>query len=211
MSFCIRLSIAALLLTTPLSCIAQNQRDAKLDLKSVIKTTTLDDGMRVVVKPEPDSPLVACSVFVRVGSGQEDRKTAGIGSFVARTLLASTESKATVTMDNEIAELGGSVSVTRQPDWTKISALTVSDRIDETLDLLTDVIKNATFDPDAVETQRNQILSEIDNGDACLHRRRFGVGGAEAQRDAEDRQNETGQKHRKHRMARGTEAATLPA
>lgn len=164
----ITLSIAALLLIFPLSSWAQAKSEIRLDTKNIIKSVKLNNGMRVIVMPEPDSPLVAFAIFVNAGSEQETLRTAGIGSFVARTLLSSTDSMSQTTINNEIADLGGNVTVTRQPDWTKISALTVPDRFDESVDLLTDVLKNATFDPDEVESQRYQILDDIDNGEANI-------------------------------------------
>jgi zinc protease len=135
---------------------------------SDVTRTTLQNGMRIVVKREPETPLVAVDVVVKVGSGQEGPTTAGIGSFVARTLLASTTSRSVETIQDEISDLGGNVSVTRQPDWTEISGLTVPDKFPDMVSLITDVIKNATFDPDTVEDKRKDILNDIDTGTASV-------------------------------------------
>lgn len=135
---------------------------------SPISRTTLPNGMRIVVKNEPGSPLTAVDVFVKVGGEQETPQTAGIGNFVAETLLASTGSRSPDVIQSEIADLGGNVQVSRQPDWTYISSLTVPDKFDDLMSLLSDVLKDATFDSDAVETQRTEILGEIDNGESSV-------------------------------------------
>jgi zinc protease len=135
---------------------------------SSINRTVLPSGMRIVVHSEPESPLIAVDVLVKVGSGQETDDTAGIGNFVAETLLASTQSRDPETIQEEINDLGGSVTVTRQPDWTEISALTIPDKFGDLMSLITDVLKEATFDPDVVENTRTSILTDIDAGDASV-------------------------------------------
>src|SRR3569833_2219944 len=135
---------------------------------SPISRTVLPNGMRIIVKDEPGSPLTAVDVFVKVGSDQETPETAGIGNFVAQTLLSSTGSRTPETIRSEIADLGGNVSVNRQPDWTYISSLTVPDKFPDLVSLIADVLKDATFDSAAVEEQRTSILSDIDTGDASV-------------------------------------------
>ncbi|BDI32133.1 peptidase M16 [Capsulimonas corticalis] len=135
---------------------------------SKLYRTTLPNGMKVVVRQESGAPLVAVDVFITVGSGMETAQNAGIGSFVARALLASTVARSSETITGEIADLGGSVDVSRQPDWTRISALAVSDRYSVMMSLITDVLKNATFDPDIVEQRRADMLSDINDSDAGL-------------------------------------------
>ena len=165
------------MLTRPLSLIAALTTIMTLALPSAapadveqlsgsVTRMTLSDGMKLVCRQEPGAPLTALQVFVRVGDGQNTEGAAGVGSFVARTLLASTTSRSPDTISGEIRELGGNVSVSRQPDWTQISVLTVKDRFDDAADLITDVLKNATFDNDVVEQKRAEILADIDSGDA---------------------------------------------
>ena len=128
--------------------------------------TTLPNGLRVIVKPETDTPLVAIDVFVRAGTPQETTGTAGLGGFVAHTLFASTTDNTPETMTRQINDLGGNVSATWHTDWTQIAALTVKDKFSDAIFLLADALKNADFDAGAVEDGRLQILSELDNRDA---------------------------------------------
>ena len=128
--------------------------------------TTLPNGLRLIVKPEPDTPLVAINVFVRAGAPQETAGTAGIGGFVAHTLFASTTDDTPETMTRQINALGGNVSATWHTDWTQVAALTVRDKFSDAVFLLAGALKNADFDAGAVDDGRLQILSELDNRDA---------------------------------------------
>ncbi len=106
---------------------------------------TLANGMRILCKPETDTPLVAISVFVQTGADRETERTAGTGSLIARTLLLATANRPPDTMARDIGALGGNLSTVWQPDWTQINALTVADRFDAAIDLLMDVLQNADF------------------------------------------------------------------
>lgn len=136
--------------------------------------TTLPNGLRIICKPEADTPLVAIDVFVRAGAPQETAVNAGIGSFVAHTLLASTTSSSPEIMTREINALGGNVSATWRSDWTQIAALTVKDKFQDAIFLLANSLKDADFDAAAVEDARLQILSELDSRDADLFQTAYG-------------------------------------
>ncbi len=136
--------------------------------------TTLANGLRIIVKPEIDSPLVAIDVFVRAGAPQETAATAGIGSFVAQTLFASTTNSPPETMLRDINALGGSVAASWHPDWTQISALTVRDKYPDAIFLLADTLKNADFDPGVVADTRTQLLNAIDSRDSDLFQIAYG-------------------------------------
>ncbi len=136
--------------------------------------TTLPNGLRVICKQEADTPLVAIDVFVRAGAPQETEATAGIGSFVAHSLFASTATNIPETLTRDVNALGGNLGAAWHPDWTQIAALTVKDKFSDAIYLLSDVLKNATFDPGVLENQRQQMLSELDTRDADLFQIAYG-------------------------------------
>ena len=136
--------------------------------------TTLPNGLRIICKPETDTPLVAIDVFVRAGAPQETAANAGIGSFVAHTLFASTRDSTPEIMTRDVNALGGNVSASWHPDWTQIAALTVKDKLPDAVFLLANSLKNADFDAATVEDVRQQILSELDNRDADLFQTAYG-------------------------------------
>lgn len=136
--------------------------------------TQLPSGLRIICKQETDTPLVAIDVFVRAGAPQETEANAGIGNFVAHSLFASTATNIPETLTRDVNALGGNLGATWHPDWTQIAALTVKDKFSDAIYLLSDVLKNATFDSGVVEDQRQQILSELDNRDADLFQTAYG-------------------------------------
>lgn len=139
--------------------------------------TTLPDGLRIICKQETGTPLIAIDVFVRAGASQEMTATAGIGSFVAQSLLDSTKDNTPESLTSAVNALGGNVSAAWHPDWTQVSALTVKDKYKDAIFLLADVLQNADFgdaDPSVVENTRQQLLSELDNRDADQFQTAYG-------------------------------------
>ncbi len=128
--------------------------------------TTLPNGLRIICKQDTSTPLVAIDVFVRAGAPQETAANAGIGSFVAHALFDSAHDETPESMTAAINNLGGNVSAVWHPDWTQISALTVSDKYKNAVALLAESLQTADFDPAAMEDTRRQILAELDNRDA---------------------------------------------
>lgn len=158
--------LAALaMICAPIACAADGSAPVK---------TTLPNGLRIICKPETDTPLVAIDVFVRAGAPQETADKAGIGSFVAHTLFASTTSSTPEIMTREINALGGNVSAAWRPDWTQIAALTVKDKFPDAVFLLANSLKSADFDAATVEDARQQIFSELDSRDADLFQTAYG-------------------------------------
>jgi zinc protease len=129
---------------------------------------TLPNGLQIICRQETATPLVSLQVFVKTGVAQEDPLRPGLGNFVAHTLLASTSNQVPEIMQQQIGSLGGNVSATWQPDYTQVSALIVKDQFRDAVALLSDVLENADFDPDVVESTRQDIIADIGTNSASI-------------------------------------------
>lgn len=128
--------------------------------------TTLPNGMKVICRQETATPLVALQVFIKVGQAQENPIRPGVSNFVAQTLLASTSNMVPESLQEQIGNLGGNVSTSWQPDYTQLSVLTVKDQFRDAVSLVADVLQNADFDSDVVESTRQDILQSIGTNDS---------------------------------------------
>ncbi len=121
----------------------------------------LENGITVVVKPEPGSGLVAVDAIVKVGANQESIQTAGIGNFVSRLLLASTRAKSAEMVAAIADEVGGNIGAVWEPDTTSIRAITTSAGFDKAMNLIGDCLSEANFEPQWVERQRKALLAGL--------------------------------------------------
>lgn len=139
-----------------LACVASPALSAQTIVRKV-----LDNGITVVVKPEPGSGLVAVDAIVKAGAGQESIQTAGVGNFVSRLLLASTRAKSADMVASIADEVGGNIATAWEPDTTSIRAITTSTGFDKALNLIGDCLSEANFESQWVEQQRKVLLSSL--------------------------------------------------
>lgn len=127
---------------------------------------TLPSGLRILCRRQTGAPLVAIDVFIR--NDDALARAPGLGSLLARTLLSSTTSVTAATLATQIGDLGGNIASAWQPDALQISALVVKDRFRDTSFLLSDILRNADFDPQGtnVADARGQLLSDIETNEA---------------------------------------------
>ena len=125
-----------------------------------IRTTTLANGMKVVVWSDRDIPNVALYNWVRVGSRNEAPGITGLAHFFEHMMFNGTSRRAPGEFDRAMEGQGGSNNaftsndVTVYQDWVPRSALEL------VFDLEGDRLANLSFDPKVVESERGVVFSE---------------------------------------------------
>ncbi len=134
---------------------------------------TLDNGMVVLVKEMPSSPVVAFNALIRDGSATEGRYLGtGISHFVEHMLFKGTETRGVGEIAEDVKSLGGIINASTGFDRTSYIIEAPADQFRPALDVLADMLMNAAFDPEEVRKEREVILSELrlyyDNPDRRL-------------------------------------------
>jgi zinc protease len=125
-----------------------------------IRSTTLANGMTVIVWSDRDIPNVALHNWVRVGSRNEAPGITGLAHFFEHMMFNGTARRAPGEFDREMEAQGGannaftSDDVTVYQDWFPRSALEL------VFDLEADRLANLAFDPKVVESERGVVFSE---------------------------------------------------
>lgn len=132
--------------------------------KQQIVKKVLDNGLTVIVKPEPGSGLVAIAAMVKVGVGQESIQTAGLGNFVSRLLLASTRAKSAEQVASIADEVGANIGTEWERDMTSVRTVTTSVGFDRAMNLIGECLTEANFESKWVEQQRKDLLASIKTG-----------------------------------------------
>src|SRR5690606_11094892 len=71
---------------------------------------TTANGIPIIVKPRPSSPLVTTAICYRGGSILENSENMGATALMARVSIKGTESRTAQQLAEEIEALGGSLS-----------------------------------------------------------------------------------------------------
>lgn len=127
--------------------------------------STLANGARVVVVPQPALHRVALGVHVAVGSRYETRDTNGISHFLEHMLYRGTDRHPTAHALNLAFErLGGTLYAATHADHTYFAISTGSARAEEALALLGEALRAPLLSAIDVERRivREEILEDLD-------------------------------------------------
>ncbi|RME55170.1 MAG: insulinase family protein, partial [Caldilineae bacterium] len=122
--------------------------------------THLENGLQVIVQESHAAPVASFWVFYRVGSRNELPGRTGISHWVEHMLFKGTERYPQGAFDKAVARAGGIFNGMTGDDWTTYFETFPADRIELALDVESDRMANAVFDPEEVESERTVILSE---------------------------------------------------
>jgi zinc protease len=125
-----------------------------------VRSTTLANGMKVIVWTDRDIPNIALYNWVRVGSRNEVPGITGLAHFFEHMMFNGTSKRAPGEFDRLMEAQGGSNNaftsddVTVYQDWIPRTAL------DLVFDLEADRLSNLSFDPKVIESERGVVYSE---------------------------------------------------
>ncbi len=125
-----------------------------------VKSHTLKNGMKILVQEDHSIPNVALYVFYRIGSRNERPGTTGLSHFFEHMMFNGAKKYGFGEFDRTMEANGGSnnaytsQNVTVYQDWFPRSAL------DLIFDLEADRIRDLSFDPKVIESERGVVRNE---------------------------------------------------
>src|SRR4029079_15135833 len=100
---------------------------------------TLRNGLKVMYVERPGMPVVAASLVVNSGGDSNPIGRSGLANFTAAMLNQGTASRNALTLANDIAQLGASISASSTKDATTVSLESLKANLPAAIDLLADV------------------------------------------------------------------------
>ncbi len=125
-----------------------------------VKSHTLKNGMKILVQEDHSIPNVALYIFYRIGSRNERPGTTGLSHFFEHMMFNGAKKYGFGEFDRTMEANGGSnnayttQNVTVYQDWFPRSAL------DLIFDEEADRIRDLSFDPKIIESERNVVRNE---------------------------------------------------
>lgn len=130
------------------------------------RVTTLGNGLRVVVAPQPQLHRAHVALYVRVGSRFETPTTNGLSHFLEHMLYRGTPTLQTAHDVNHAFEsLGGYLYAATQTDFGVFSVTAPAESVAETSRLFGDVLAQPTFNDIEIEKAIvcEEILEDLDD------------------------------------------------
>ena len=123
--------------------------------------TTLANGLRVIVTPMPGRALIAASVVLRTGAGDEPDDLGGATVLAARALTEGTEVRDAVALTEAGERLGASLHAEAGWDATYAGLDVPASRLKPALELLAEVLRRPAFPEREVDRLRDERLTDI--------------------------------------------------
>src|SRR4051812_31450424 len=143
-----------LILTLSLSRLSFSQ------ISDTVQTTTLKNGMKVLVQEDHSIPSVALYLFYRVGSRDEHPGITGISHFFEHMMFNGSRRFAAGEFDRQMEQRGGNNNAYTTKDVTVYTDWFPPDSLSLVFDMEADRMTHLTFDPKLVESERGVVYSE---------------------------------------------------
>ena len=144
-------------------------------LATMITTTTLNNGVRVVTQHVDRMHTVSIGIWVANGTRHEDPENNGVAHFIEHMLFKGTKRRNAHQISREIDSMGGILNAFTGHEYVCYYAKVLAKFLPGAADLLADIFLNSTFPPDEIERERKVILQEIkmrdDSPDEFIHDR----------------------------------------
>jgi zinc protease len=145
----VRLALLALVLTAA-PAFAQSAR-----------TERFDNGFTVIVREQPLAPVVALSLFTRVGTRWEQPANAGISNFLHAVMVKGTTKRSGSQLAEEIAAMGGKISASGDIDYSEIKCSALARFWRPLLGLTAELALQPQLSADEVAGERDWLLSRV--------------------------------------------------
>ena len=119
-------------------------------------------GIPILVHSRPGAPIVNVGVFVRGGASVEAGGLDGLARLMVQASLKGTAKRTGARIAEAAEELGGSIGVSAGLESVGWSMSVPTRHLPSAVELLADVIQNAEFGNDAIETERQLAVAEVE-------------------------------------------------
>jgi predicted Zn-dependent peptidase len=127
----------------------------------VVTRTVLPGGLRVVTEAMAGGRSASVGVWVPVGSRDETPSLAGTSHFLEHLLFKGTDRRSALDIAAAMDAVGGEFNAFTEKEHTCFYATVLDRDLPLAIDIVTDVVLNATIDVRDVDVERGVVLEEI--------------------------------------------------
>ncbi len=128
-----------------------------------VTLTTLDNGLTLIVRPDSSAPVVSAQAWCMAGSIHEGRWLgAGLSHVLEHMLFKGTTTRPGSWIDQEVQEAGGYMNAYTSFDRTVYHVDVPNTGARTAIDILCDIMQNATLPPEELAKEMDVIRREMD-------------------------------------------------
>jgi zinc protease len=123
----------------------------------------LENGVAVLGANNAETPTTAIRLNIEAGQRHEPLEKLGLASITAAMLSESTTESSNEEISNRLQKLGSSVNFGAGDTQTTMTLRSLSENLDETLEIAAEMLLQPKFDPADFERVRSQLLQLIEH------------------------------------------------
>src|SRR5436305_864229 len=128
-----------------------------------VKLTTLDNGLTIIIREDHSAPVVSAQAWCMAGSVHEGKWLgAGLSHVLEHMLFKGTTTRAGARIDQEVQEAGGYMNAFTSFDRTVYHIDVPNTGARVALDILCDIMQNASLPPEEMGKEKDVIVREMD-------------------------------------------------
>ncbi|RKY41848.1 MAG: hypothetical protein DRP85_04905 [Candidatus Makaraimicrobium thalassicum] len=126
-----------------------------------VKSLTLKNGLRIIVKRKGALPLVSATLAVPGGLMAEETGKDGISNLTASLILKGTRERGEDEIIPALEKMGGSIGTFSGMNSTGVAMDLIAGDLSAGLDIFEDVVKHAVFPEEEIIKQKKKITASI--------------------------------------------------
>ncbi len=126
-----------------------------------VSRTVLPGGLRIITEAMPGVRSATVGVWAPVGSRDETPALAGASHFLEHLLFKGTTTRSAMELASTLEEVGGEFNAFTEKEHTCYYATVIDRDLGLALEIIADVVLNATVTAQDVEIERGVVLEEL--------------------------------------------------
>src|SRR5205809_6133301 len=128
-----------------------------------VQLVTLENGLTLILREDHSAPVVSAQVWCKAGSIDEGKWLgAGLSHVLEHMLFKGTRTRAAGRIDQEVQDAGGYMNAYTSFDRTVYWINVPNTGATVAIDILCDIMQNATIPSEELEKEKQVILREMD-------------------------------------------------
>jgi len=132
---------------------------------TVYHKTVLDNGLRVVSETIPHVRSVSLGLWANVGSRDENTSQNGISHFLEHMVFKGTKKRSVRDIAQSLESLGGYLNAFTTKEQTCFYARVLDTNTPEAIDVISDIVLNATYRQRELEKEKLVVIEELRNAE----------------------------------------------
>ena len=126
-----------------------------------VEVSTLKNGLRIISDSMDSVETVSIGVWVEVGTRHEHPDVNGISHLLEHMAFKGTKRRSALEIAEEIETVGGHLNAYTSRENTAYYAKILKEDLPLAIDVLADILQNATMEPEELSRERAVIVQEI--------------------------------------------------